>query len=77
MIWTKQEWDSYSLPRKIFLRLAKHPVSHAHVPLCNYDRNFIALTVCWLVRACMMFQAACKETSCKRVLHVLLHMIVG
>ncbi|KAK9916615.1 hypothetical protein WJX75_004908 [Coccomyxa subellipsoidea] len=26
VIWTKQEWDSYSLPRKIFLRIAKDPV---------------------------------------------------
>ena len=41
VIWTKQEWDSYSLPRKIFLRIAKDPVSHAHVPLYHCDRNFM------------------------------------
>ena len=39
VIWTKQEWDSYSLPRKIFLRIFKDPVSHAHVPLYHSDRN--------------------------------------
>jgi hypothetical protein len=39
VIWTKQEWDSYSLPRKIFLRIFKDPVRHAHVPLYHCDRD--------------------------------------